>query len=410
MSAIPFLSVGCSGLPSDAGYTTSGRWRRRAPPRTSVSVRLADAQGACSLPDDVDTHAARCAFDLAGGGLDVVCVEVAHLDGRDLADLVLGDPPDRLALRRRGALLDAGRLTQEVGRRRRLEDERERAILEDRDLGRDHLAGLVGRPLVVRLGELDDVDAVRAQGRTNGRGGCRLAGRQLEGQDDADLLGHGKAGSFLEFLDLQEVELDRRLAAEDAHEDLDLVPLRVDLVDRADELGERPIGDPDALALREGDTELRCLDTHVQQDLLDVVLVERDRLTPIAWDVRPTDEARHALRVPDDEPAVRIEDHLDEDVARVDLLLDGVALALADLDLILHRDEDLEDLVLHAHRLDAVLEVGLDLVLVARVRMDDVPALVGCLGRLGRRGFHHHPALLASSETSWAKTASRTVM
>src|SRR5712671_4067338 len=216
--------------------------------------------------------------------------------------------------------------------------------------------------------------------------------------------------SFLELLDLQEVQLDRRLAAEDAHEDLDLVPLRVDLVDRADELGERPIGDPDALALREGDAELGCLDTHVPQDLLDLVLVERDRLTPNAWDVRPTDEARHARRVPDDEPAVRLEDHLDEDVARVDLLLDGVALALADLDLILHRDEDLEDLVLHAHRLDAVLEVGLDLVLVARVRMDDVPALVRCLGRLGRRGFHHHPALCASSETSWAKTASRTVM
>src|SRR5712671_946810 len=197
MSAIPFLSVGDPDLPSHAGPATSGRWRRRAPPRTSVSVRLADAQGACSLSDYVDAHRTRRAFDLAGGGLDVVCVEVAHLDGRDLADLVLGDPSHRPALRRRGALLDAGCLAQEVGRRGRLEDECERAILEDRDLGRDHLAGLVGRPLVVRLGELDDVDAVRAQGRANGRGGCRLAGRQLEGQDDADLLGHGWDESFL---------------------------------------------------------------------------------------------------------------------------------------------------------------------------------------------------------------------
>src|SRR5262249_36049913 len=159
--------------------------------------------------------------------------------------------------------------------------------------------------------------------------------------------------SFLEFFDLQEVELDRGLAAEDADQDLDLVALRVDLVDRADELGERPIGHADALALGERDTVLRGLDAHVPQDLLDLGLVERHGLAAYAGDVRAADEAGHARRIADDEPAVRVEDHLDQDVAGVHLLLDGVALALADLDLILHRDEDLEDLVLHAHRLDA---------------------------------------------------------
>ena len=203
---------------------------------------------------------------------------------------------------------------------------------------------------------------------------------------------------------MQEVELDRRLAAEDAHEDLDLVALGVDLVDRADELGERPVGDPDALALREGDAELRRLDAHVPEDLLDLVLVERDRLAADAGDVGAADEARDARRVPDDEPAVRVEDHLDEDVARVDLLLDGVPLALADLDLVLHRDEDLEDPVLHAHRLDAVLEVRLDLVLVARVRVDDVPALLGRLAGLGRRRLGHHRVAHArpgSRSTTW---------
>ena len=54
-----------------------------------------------------------------------------------------------------------------------------------------------------------------------------------------------------------------------------------------------------------------------------------------------------------------------------------MALALADLDLVFHRHEDLEDLVVHAHRFDAMLEVRLDLVLVARVGVDDVPALLG---------------------------------
>src|SRR4029077_18990814 len=45
----------------------------------------------------------------------------------------------------------------------------------------------------------------------------------------------------------------------------------------------------------------------------------------------------------------------------------------------LHRHQDLEDLVLHAHRLDAVLEVGLHLVLIPGVGMDHVPLLGGPL-------------------------------
>ena len=53
---------------------------------------------------------------------------------------------------------------------------------------------LVGGLLVVGLRELDDVDAVRAQRGPDGRRGGRLAGRQLQGQDDADLLGHGGSG------------------------------------------------------------------------------------------------------------------------------------------------------------------------------------------------------------------------
>src|SRR5207253_4048116 len=44
---------------------------------------------------------------------------------------------------------------------------------------------------------LDDVDAVRAQRRSDGRGRGCLAGRQLQGQDDADFLGHEANESFL---------------------------------------------------------------------------------------------------------------------------------------------------------------------------------------------------------------------
>src|SRR5918996_5676408 len=177
----------------------------------------------------------------------------------------------------------------------------------------------------------------------------------------------------LELLDLEEVELHRRLAAEDADEHLDLVPLGVDLVHGADELGERAVLDADALALGVLDLELRRLDPHLLEDLLDLGLLERQR--PVAR----ADEARDARRVAHDVPALVAHDHLDQHVAGEDLAVHRLALAVLDLDLLLHRDEDLEDLVLHAHRLDAVLEIRLHLVLVAGVGVDDVPLLLRAL-------------------------------
>src|SRR6266566_9360491 len=117
--------------------------------------------------------------------------------------------------------------------------------------------------------------------------------------------------SLLELFDLQEVELHGRLAAEDAHEDLHLVALGIDVVDRPDELGKGTVGDADTLALGEGDPVLGCLDAHVAEDLLDLRLVERDRLAADAGDIGAADEARHAGRVANDVPAIGVEDHLD---------------------------------------------------------------------------------------------------
>src|SRR4051812_7065356 len=130
-------------------------------------------------------------------------------------------------------------------------------------------------------------------------GSCRVRTMRI-------FLATGVQVPFLELLDLEEIQFDGRLAAEDAHQHLDLVAFGVDLVDRADELGERPVGDPDALALGECDAVLRRLDAHVPQDLLDFVLVERDRLAADARDVGAADEAGHARRVADHEPAVRV--------------------------------------------------------------------------------------------------------
>jgi len=65
------------------------------------------------------------------------------------------------------------------------------------------------------------------------------------------------------------------------------------------------------------------------------------------------------------------------------------ALAVLDLDLVLGGDQDLEDLVVHVHRVDPLLEVLLDLLLVSGVGVHDVPLrLFG--GRRGGGSFGGH--------------------
>src|ERR1700738_512353 len=184
------------------------------------------------------------------------------------------------------------------------------------------------------------------------------------------------------FLDLQEVELDRRLPAEHVDEHLQLALLGVDLVDLAEEVGEGAVHDADALAQLELDPDLRLL-LDLLQDRAKLVLVQRDRL------VAGADEAGHPWRVPDDVPGLVGHHHLDQDVTGEDPLLDVAALAVLDLDLILCWDQDLEDLVVHVHRVDPLLEVLLDLLLVAGVGVDHVPLrLFG--GGLGCRSFGGH--------------------
>ena len=51
----------------------------------------------------------------------------------------------------------------------------------------------------------------------------------------------------------------------------------------------------------------------------------------------------------------------------------------------LGRDLDIEDTILHAHGLDAVLEIGLDTVLVSGISVNDVPTLGHLLTPSGLR-------------------------
>src|SRR5215211_659889 len=170
-----------------------------------------------------------------------------------------------------------------------------------------------------------------------------------------------------ELLDLVEGQLDRGLAAEDGDQDLELLLVGVDLGDRAGQLGERAGGDGDGLADLPLDPRLELLDRLGLEDLGHFLLGQRGRLGPRAH------EAGHDGGVPDHVPVVVVQVHADQQVAGEDLAGDDLLLAALDLHDVFHGNHDLEDPLLHVHRGDAALEVGLDLVLVARVGVDDVP-------------------------------------
>src|SRR5207249_2725996 len=215
-----------------------------------------------SLRADLDSHASRGPLDHLHRALDRRRVEVRQLGLRDLLHLGPRDLPDLLLVRLARALLDPGLAADEVCGRRALRHEGVRTVFEDgHDRGHDR-AGERGRALVVLLDELAHVDAVRAQRGADGRRGGRLARLDLHLHDRLDLLRH----LFHQLLDLQEVQLDRRLAAEDGHQDLDLVALGVHLVDDTVQVGERTVGDAHGLALRERDLVLRRVELDLPQD------------------------------------------------------------------------------------------------------------------------------------------------
>src|SRR5439155_13588957 len=151
---------------------------RRAPSLRSVAAPCGLTFSRV-LPDSLsvayfDSHRPGGSRHLCDRAVEVDGVEIAHLLFGDLADLVAAHRPDLLEPRVRRTLLDARGLTEKKRRRRRLGDEAERPVLEDRDLRRNDLAALVFGRGVVRLAEVHDVDPVRTE-----RGPDRRRGRRL---------------------------------------------------------------------------------------------------------------------------------------------------------------------------------------------------------------------------------------
>src|SRR3954465_4098900 len=206
--------------------------------------------------------------------------------------------------------------------------------------------------------------------------------------------GGGRRGPSSDLGDLVERQLDRRLAAEDRDQDLQLLLLGVDLVDRGGQRGERGVHDRHRLADLEVDdgggrsrrggglaaTGPGCLRRgRRREDLHD--LVQRQRRGPRGG----ADETRDTGGVADRTPRLVVEFHADQQVARQHLAVDLRTLAVLDLGDLLGGHLDLIDVVLDVQRLDACLEVGLHLVLVAGVGVHDVPVAGSPPQRLAKR-------------------------
>src|SRR5690606_20568917 len=175
-------------------------------------------------------------------------------------------------------------------------------------------------------------------------------------------------------LELRVVQLDRGRPAEEADLDLHLALVVVDLLDRTAEIGERAFGDLHDLPDPERDLlpRLELLDLGREaEDLVHLLLTQRLRLLARAH------ELDHTLDVVDQVRGPLVEDHLDEDVARIQAPGDRDTLAVADLHDVLRRHDDVLDLLLLRRGPgllgDSALDEPLDLVLVARVSLDRVP-------------------------------------
>jgi hypothetical protein len=138
------------------------------------------------------------------------------------------------------------------------------------------------------------------------------------------------------------------------------------------EVGERAVLHAHHLADLEQHLGLGLLHAlaHLLHDRLDLLFGDRGGLGGGA-----ADEARDLVGVLHQVPGVVVHLHLDQHVAGKELALRHVLLAALHLDDLLHRHEDLAELVGHARAVDAVLERLAHGLLEARIRVHHVPAL-----------------------------------
>src|SRR5262245_42659624 len=154
------------------------------------------------------------------------------------------------------------------------------------------------------------------------------------------------------------LELDGGEATEDSDHHLQLAPLRIQIVDGPLEIHERPLDHPDLVTFLERRLQLGLLGPllHLAQDGLDLGAGEGDRLGA------GPHEPRHLGRRAHQVPGVVAHLHLDEEIAREELLLGLDLLALPDLPDLLVRDHHAADHVLQVEDLGPLLDGLLHLV------------------------------------------------
>src|SRR5262249_10593321 len=168
-------------------------------------------------------------------------------------------------------------------------------------------------------------------------------------------------------LHLVVLELDGRRPAEDRHDHLHPSALGVHVVHHTLEVHERPVDDAHLVAALEHRLGLRLLGArlHLPANVVDLIVRQRNRLRP------RTDESGHLRRRAHEMPRVVGQLHLDQHVAREELLLGLALLLVANLDDLLGRHEHARDPLGHAEDLGARLDGLLHLVLQTPLPLHD---------------------------------------
>src|SRR5215472_2355442 len=178
-----------------------------------------------------------------------------------------------------------------------------------------------------------------------------------------------KPSGSAQFFDAGKIEFHRRRAAKNCDGNLQPAVVVVDLFDRAVEIREWPVHDTYLLVAFVNHLGLRAVLRRVYaiDDGVDFRFRKRRRRRS------RTDKTGYARRIPYDVPSVFIEVHLDQYVARIGHARSDHFLAAADFDDILGGNQHAADFVLQVKSGHTALEAFLDLLLEARIRVNDVP-------------------------------------
>src|SRR5512136_307404 len=186
-----------------------------------------------------------------------------------------------------------------------------------------------------------------------------------------------RIGRWLHPFNLQKVYFYWRLAAKHADQHAHAGAVGINGIHCAHKVLKRSLDDAHFLPFSKADLDLGRFGFHALEDFVDFFLAQRNGLG-----ARPH-EIGHARSIAHHIPGVVVHYHFDEDVAGEDAPLGSPALSVSQLHLFLGWHDHLENLVLHPHRLDAVLQILFDFVLVSGVAVNDVPSRIG----VARRGF-----------------------